>query len=481
MSIQDYSEVLATGSIWQTRKRGSLNIVLYVTNIDLSAEAQKIHKPQVVFSDGKHILSTTIDRFISRREYIRTDEDVANMLYDAIAMPITSKPQAPSFLLDEDVDDETGIYVGEDDDNYEGPQNFTYEDYYPQTPASIEAHEQEEVEQETEALEQTEEDKQPLEDASVSISASVSEPTYHKEECPVKLLINGQDNVDYIIAYSQSVAEQGIVHEVRFSIKDSITKILADTSTDYELTLGNTTLEFTSGDILSAYAGYDHGQVFYSVIFIEHYEDEDVQEDAIDNDEEAVENEETNLVIDSEKPVEIEGTINEDEQTLDDEEDTQTLDLFEDMPEEQETVSDLEDLQDEAQAQENHQEIEEVQEENSETTEQSPLEQQAEENQTVENTSIPAHYEETEKLDTVSIIPMEYEDQELMSNITDKALAEDEPDLPKNPDSAIFVYNKQIEENNALADRLEAAINQEGEEENGSNNPNTTTAEERSA
>lgn len=474
MSIQDYSEVLATGSIWQTRKRGSLNIVLYVTNIDLSAEAQKIHKPQVVFSDGKHILSTTIDRFISRREYLRTDEDVANMLYDAIAMPITSKPQAPSFLLDEDedVDDETGIYVGEDEDNYEGPQNFTYDDYYPQTPASIEAHEQEEVEQETEALEHEE---QPIQEASVSITANAhEEPIYH-EECPVKLVINGQDTVDSIISYSQSVVEQGIVHEVRFSAKDSITQLLADTSTDYELTLGNTTLDFTAEDILSAYAGYDHGQVFYSIIFIERYED--------DNQDEATENEDANLVIDSEKPIELEGTVNdnEDVQPSEDEEEVQSLDLFEDMPEDQETVADLEEMQDEVQAQEDHQEIEEIQEESEETIEESPLEQLAEENQTIEDTAILEYYEDSEKPDIASIVPMSYADQDLMPNETGKELSDDEPELPENSDSAIFVYNKQIEENNALADRLEAAINQEGEEDNGSNNPNTAITEERSA
>ena len=472
MSIQDYSEVLATGSIWQTRKRGSLNIVLYVTNIDLSAEAQKIHKPQVVFSDGKHILSTTIDRFISRREYLRTDEDIANMLYDAIAMPITSEPQAPSFLLDdeEDIDDETGIYVGEDEDTYDGPQNFTYEDYYPQTPASIEAHEQEEVEQETEALEQTEENDQLQQEASVSITANTSEPVY-QEECPVKLLINRQDSVDHIIAYSQSIVEQGIVHEVRFSAKDAITQLLADTSTDYELTLGNTALEFTTDDILSAYAGYDHSQVFYSVIFIERYENEEDEQDVVDD-------EETSVVIDSEKPVEIEGTINEDESENDEE--VQSLDLFEDMPEDQETVSDLEEKQDEVQAQEDHQEIEEIQEENEETIEQSSLDQLAEERQVTEETSIPEYYEESEKPEIVSAVPMDYADQDLMPNITGVEL-EEEPKLPENSDSAIFVYNKQIEENNALADRLEAAINQEGEEENGSNNPNTTTAEERSA
>lgn len=462
MSLRDYSEVLDIGSIWQTRRRGSLNIVLYITNLDLSSDARKKHVPQVVFSDGQHVLSTSIDRFISRREYIRTDKDVANMLYDALAMPITLKEQSPSFLLDEeaDVDDETGIYVGDDEDNYEGPQNFTYDDYYPQTPAAISAHQQEEIEKEAESIIE----EQPLQDlteqeASVSITASKQEEPVYQEECPVKLFVDDEE-LTSVIGYSQTVTDSGIIHEIRFSDKATIGKIVDASVESYHLTLGSMSIDFIPEELLNAYAGYDRGQVFYAAMLLEaNEEDEDIAEDDI-----AEEQEDTHhLVVDSAKPVVLSGEITqtevEQEQAISDnnEEDDQSLDLFEDMPEEQKTLAD----NNEVQTQESDQAIEEAQEDQGSLT----------------NEALDENLEEDE-LDTV--VAESAFSNSLAAEEQDQAEVK-EPELPQNPDSAIFVYNKQVEENNALADRLEAALNNnEGEEENGSK-PNTTTAEERTA
>lgn len=464
MSLRDYSEVLDIGSIWQTRRRGSLNIVLYITNLDLSSDARKKHVPQVVFSDGQHVLSTSIDRFISRREYIRTDKDVANMLYDALAMPITLKEQSPSFLLDEeaDVDDETGIYVGDDEDNYEGPQNFTYDDYYPQTPAAISAHQQEEVEKEAESIIE----EQPLQDlteqeASVSITASNQEEPVYLEECPIKLFVDDEE-LTSIIGYSQTVIDSGIVHEIRFSDKDVTNKIVDTSVESYHLTLGSMSIDFVPEELLNAYAGYDHGQVFYAAMLLEaNEEDKDIAEDDI-----IEEQEDTHLAVDSAKPVVLSGEITqiETEQAIsDNEEDDQSLDLFEDMPKEQKTLAD----NNEVQTQESDQAIEEAQEDQNSLTDEA-LDENLEEDELMTDNSLDTVVAESTFSNSLAV---DEQDQ----------AEEKEPELPQNPDSAIFVYNKQVEENNALADRLEAALNNnEGEEENGSK-PNTTTIEERTA
>lgn len=487
MSLRDYSEVLDIGSIWQTRRRGSLNIVLFITNLDLSSEARKKHVPQVVFSDGQHVLSTTVDRFISRREYVRTDKDIANMLFDTLAMPITLEAQSPSFLLDDeaDVDDETGIYVGEDEDNYDGPENFSYEDYYPQTPAAISAHEQDEIEKEAEALENNHpEDREDShqEEASLSISANATEPIHEQEECPVKLYAN-DESIESIIEYSQSAVDSGIIHEVRFNDKDAVSKIIDFEIKSYLLTLGTTSIEFTAQDVINAYAGYDHGQIFYSVMFLESNEEanEEADED-LDSTEES-----DNLVIESEKPINITGSVDsieekeqsneeqieEDDQVADD----QTYDLFKDMPDDQAT-------QDEVQTQESDQTSEETQEEdqNNEDLEDSSNEELEDEEpyeeKPVEVSLAATALREGNNISAVVTEPIVSQESE-SNEIADVESTNEEPELPGNPDSALFVYNKQVEENNALADRLEAAINKEGEE-NGSNS-NSTTTEERSA
>lgn len=462
MSLRDYSEVLDIGSIWQTRRRGSLNIVLYITNLDLSSDARKKHVPQVVFSDGQHVLSTSIDRFISRREYIRTDKDVANMLYDALAMPITLKAQSPSFLLDEDVDDETGIYVGDDEDNYDGPQNFTYDDYYPQTPAAISAHQQEETEKEVESIIE----EQPLQDltdqeASVSITASNQEEPVYQEECPVKLFVDDEE-LTSVIGYSQTVIDSGIVHEIRFSDKAVISKIVDPSAEAYHLSLGSMSIDFMPEELLNAYAGYDRGQVFYAAMLLEaNEEDEDNVEENI-----AEAQEDTHLVVDSAKSIVLSGEITQtqqDQTISDNEEEVQSLDLFEDMPEEQKTLAD----NNEVQAQESDQAIEATQEDQDSLTDEA-LDENLEEDELTTD----------ESLDT--IVAESTFSNSLVVDEQDQAEAI-EPELPQNPDSAIFVYNKQVEENNALADRLEAALNNsEGEEENGSN-PNAATVEERTA
>ena len=471
MSLRDYSEVLDVGSIWQTRRRGSLNIVLFITNLDLSPEARKKHVPQVVFSDGQHVLSTSVDRFISRREYIRTDKDIANMLYDTLAMPITQEAQSPSFLLDEDVDvdDETGIYVGEDEDQYEGPQNFSYEDYYPQTPAAISAHEQDELEKEAETLQEADVPKE-QEEASVSISASATELTNEQEEeCPVKLYVDDA-SVEPIIGYTQTFVDSGIIHEVRFSDKDSVSKIADINAETYQLTLGSTSIEFTSQDIVNAYAGYDYGHIFYSVMFLEANEEVE-DEPMIDEADNA--QDDSSLVVESEVPVNITGSIAQakepaEEQVEDDQEpiDDQTLDLFEDGIY---GNSEENQVEDEVQAQESSQTSETTQEENQTDEIVNESSDEVIENQDADDEEL-----EDETTDAVITEPMVSEEQE------ETEISNEEPELPQNPDSAIFVYNKQVEENNALADRLEAVINKEGEEENGSN-PNTTTTEERSA
>lgn len=474
MSLRDYSEVLDIGSIWQTRRRGSLNIVLYITNLDLSSDARKKHVPQVVFSDGQHVLSTSIDRFISRREYIRTDKDVANMLYDALAMPITLKEQSPSFLLDEeaDVDDETGIYVGDDEDNYEGPQNFTYEDYYPQTPAAISAHQQDELEKEAETLQETDVPEE-QEEASVSISASATEPTdEQEEECPVKLYVDDA-SVEPIIGYTQTFVDFGIIHEVCFSDKDSVSKIIDINAETYQLTLGSTSIEFMTQDIVNAYAGYDHGHIFYSVMFLESNEETE-DEPMIDDTTNAQDS--SLLVVDSEVPVNIIGSVVQseepvEEQLEDDQQpiDDQTLDLFEDGIY---GNSEENQVEDEVQAQESGETPETTQEENQIDEIVNESSDEVIENQ--DDEELEDEELENETTDAVITEPMVSEEQEKTE------VSAEEPELPQNPDSAIFVYNKQVEENNALADRLEAVINKEEEEENGSK-PNTTTVEERSA
>ena len=478
MSLRDYSEVLDIGSIWQTRRRGSLNIVLYITNLDLSSDARKKHVPQVVFSDGQHVLSTSIDRFISRREYIRTDKDVANMLYDALAMPITLKEQSPSFLLDEeaDVDDETGIYVGDDEDNYEGPQNFTYDDYYPQTPAAISAHQQEETEKEAESIIE----EQPLQDstkqeASVSITASKQEEeqSVYQEECPVKLFVDDEE-LTSIIGYSQTMIDSGIVHEIRFSDKDVINKIVDSSAEKYHLALGVMSIDFMPEELINAYAGYDHGHIFYSVMLLEANED---AEDEPMIDEAANAQDDSSLAVDSEVPVNITGSIVQakelvEEQIEDDQQpiDEQTFDQSDD-----DIYGDSEDnqVEDEVQAQESSETLETTQEENQ--TDEMVNESSAEAGGDREDQPAAGELED-ETTDAVITEPMVSKAQEEI-----EVSNEEKPELPQNSDSAIFVYNKQVEENNALADRLEAALNnKEGEEENGSS-PNTTTTEERTA
>ena len=230
---------------------------------------------------------------------------------------------------------------------------------------------------------------------------------------------------------------------------------------------------------MNAYAGYDHGHIFYSVMFLEANEEEaEETEDELMIDEAANAQDDSSLVVDSEVPVNITGSIVQaeepvEEQIEDDQQpiDDQTLDLFED---DIYGNSEENQVEDEVQAQESSETSETTQEENQTNKIVNESSDETLENQDSNDEELKDEELEDETTEAIITEPMVSEEQE------ETDASDEEPELPQNPDSAIFVYNKQVEENNALADRLEAVINKEGEEEDGSN-PNTTTVEERTA
>lgn len=97
-------DVLDVGSIWRSKRHGHLHVVLALANFSLPEKYLKTNPPQVVFSDGNQVLSTTVDRFLSLRNYVRQDDSIKDAFYNMASMPITEEEREPSLQLDDDED-----------------------------------------------------------------------------------------------------------------------------------------------------------------------------------------------------------------------------------------------------------------------------------------------------------------------------------------------------------------------------------------
>lgn len=98
-------DVLDVGSIWRSKRHGHLHVVLALANFSLPEKYLKTNPPQVIFSDGNQVLSTTVDRFLSLRNYVRQDNGIKDAFYSMASMPITEEEREPSLQLDNDDED----------------------------------------------------------------------------------------------------------------------------------------------------------------------------------------------------------------------------------------------------------------------------------------------------------------------------------------------------------------------------------------
>ncbi len=80
--------LLEIGSIWKSKKTNRLCVVLYITNLNIKSPKAEVQEPQVVFYDGKHVLSTLVDRFLSIRSYVRIDNAYKNSIFNTLTLPV---------------------------------------------------------------------------------------------------------------------------------------------------------------------------------------------------------------------------------------------------------------------------------------------------------------------------------------------------------------------------------------------------------
>lgn len=113
MSNYDYLDL---GTIWKSKRKGTLVSVIGLANFDLPEKYHKTNPPQVVFTDGTFIFSSDVKRFLSLRTFVRLDENLKNSLLELFSAPITEEEEDPSLYLDDDEDD---LILSSDEDDAE--------------------------------------------------------------------------------------------------------------------------------------------------------------------------------------------------------------------------------------------------------------------------------------------------------------------------------------------------------------------------
>lgn len=101
MSSYDYLE-LAT--IWKSKAKGTLSLVIALANFDLPKKYAKTNPPMVIFTDGMRIFSSPVDRFLDLRYFVRKDENAYENLMQIFTNPITEDEDQP--LLQDDEEDD---------------------------------------------------------------------------------------------------------------------------------------------------------------------------------------------------------------------------------------------------------------------------------------------------------------------------------------------------------------------------------------
>ena len=112
MSNYDYLDL---GTIWKSKRKGTLVSVIGLANFDLPEKYHKTNPPQVVFTDGTFIFSSDVKRFLSLRTFVRLDENLKKSLLELFGAPITEEEEDPSLYLDDDEEDDLILSSDEDD------------------------------------------------------------------------------------------------------------------------------------------------------------------------------------------------------------------------------------------------------------------------------------------------------------------------------------------------------------------------------
>ena len=112
MSNYDYLD-LAT--IWKSKAKGTLSLVIALANFDLPKKYAKTNPPMVIFTDGLRIFSSPVDRFLDLRYFVRKDESAYDHLMQIFTSPITEDEEQP-LLQDEDEEDDLMLADSDDAD-----------------------------------------------------------------------------------------------------------------------------------------------------------------------------------------------------------------------------------------------------------------------------------------------------------------------------------------------------------------------------
>lgn len=113
MSNYDYLDL---GTIWKSKRKGTLVSVIGLANFDLPEKYHKTNPPQVVFTDGTFIFSSDVKRFLSLRTFVRLDEGLKNSLLELFSAPITEEEEDPSLYLEDDEEDDD-LLLSPDEEN----------------------------------------------------------------------------------------------------------------------------------------------------------------------------------------------------------------------------------------------------------------------------------------------------------------------------------------------------------------------------
>lgn len=112
----DNYDYLDLGTIWKSKRKHNLALVIGLANFDLPEKYHKTNPPQVVFTDGTYIFSSTVERFLSLRTFVRLDKGIKASLLEAFSSPITEEDEEPSLYLTDEDDDDLLLSADDEDD-----------------------------------------------------------------------------------------------------------------------------------------------------------------------------------------------------------------------------------------------------------------------------------------------------------------------------------------------------------------------------
>lgn len=263
MSKYDYLDI---GTIWKSKRRGTLSRVIALANFDLPEKYQKTNPPQVVFVDNitNNIFASTVDRFLSLRNFVRRDDEAKEALYDFYVSPILEE-EDPSLYLDDESEDDDDLLITSDDDENEEDKPQAMQPYAISAAASEEEPKSTKVEASTKTETQFK--------LAIETDQSNSE---------LEQLINSS-----FVSYDQFRSIDSVFyHKLTFNTAEAVQSIIdnADDIHKMSVIIGNVSVPINVDYITTVYTSankIENGmQVMYNIIVAEQSEEENEENDS---------------------------------------------------------------------------------------------------------------------------------------------------------------------------------------------------------